>query len=55
MSEYNPEMEVMHSMVGESVVPFKSQRQGGLRILCLDGGGMKVNSPFQIFRELNYQ
>lgn len=42
VSEYNPEMEVMHSIVGESVVPFLPQRQEGLKILCLDGGGMKV-------------
>ena len=42
VSEYNPEMEVMHSMVGESVVPVAPQRREGLKILCLDGGGMKV-------------
>jgi hypothetical protein len=44
VSEYNPEMEVMYSMVGESVVPAVPQRREGLKILCLDGGGMKVNN-----------
>lgn len=44
VSEYNPGMKVMHSMVGESVVPVVPQRREGLKILCLDGGGMKVNN-----------
>jgi hypothetical protein len=44
VSEYNTEMEVMRSMVGESVVPLVPQKREGLKILCLDGGGMKVKN-----------
>ena len=49
VSEYNPEVAVMQSMVGESVVPFSTQRQEGLRVLCLDGGGMKVKKIASFF------
>ena len=42
LSEYNPRMEVMSSIIGESVFPVGSERQEGQRVLCLDGGGIKV-------------
>ena len=43
MSSFNPEMEVMDTVIGHSVVKANTaQRQGRQRILCLDGGGMKV-------------
>ena len=44
ISEYNPEMKVMHSLIGESVVPSTPQTRKGNTILCLDGGGLKVKN-----------
>ena len=45
MSGFNPEMEVMDSIIGHSVAkaltPAQEQKHHQ-RVLCLDGGGMKV-------------
>ena len=41
-SIYNPEMEVLTSIIGYSVVHRTSEKLGGQRVLCLDGGGVKV-------------
>ena len=45
ISSINKNMSVMESVLGKSVVPRrkrKSKKQGH-RILCLDGGGIKVS------------
>ena len=42
-SSHNPDMEVMDSIIGQSVVrAHLVQKREDLRILCLDGGGIKV-------------
>ena len=43
LSEYNPRMQVMSSIIGESVVPLDCEKQEGQKVLCLDGGGIKVS------------
>ena len=43
LSIYNPHMDVLTSIIGQSVVHRTSENVGGQRILCLDGGGVKVN------------
>ena len=43
MSLFNPGMDVLTSIIGQSVVHRNSENQGGQRILCLDGGGVKVS------------
>lgn len=43
MSSLNPRMSVTSSVLGTSVVPSRRKRgKRGHRILCLDGGGVKV-------------
>ena len=46
ISTLNPNMSVMESVLGRSVVPMrrklKKTTKRGHRILCLDGGGVKV-------------
>ena len=44
VSMINPNMSVLESVLGKSVAPFrrKKKKEGGHRILCLDGGGVKV-------------
>ena len=43
LSGHNPDMEVMDSIIGQSVVRANTvQQQQDQRLLCLDGGGIKV-------------
>ncbi len=46
----NPNVGVLTSMLGSSVAPFMADTVKGERVLCLDGGGIKVVS----FRWLYY-
>ena len=47
VSGFNPDMEVMDTVIGHSVVKADTaQQQEHQRILCLDGGGMKVKLLF---------
>ena len=43
LSIYNPQMDVLTSIIGHSVVHRTSEDIGGQKILCLDGGGVKVH------------
>ena len=43
LSIYNPQMDVLTSIIGHSVVHRTSENIGGQKILCLDGGGVKVH------------
>ena len=47
LSEYNPRMRVMSSIIGESVVPLDYEKQEGQKVLCLDGGGIKVRGTHE--------
>ena len=38
----NPRVSVMKSILGSSVAPFMHSKNKGDRVLCLDGGGIKV-------------
>ncbi len=38
----NPQVSVMRSILGSSVAPFLQGKKKGDRVLCLDGGGIKV-------------
>ncbi len=40
----NPHVAVLTSMLGSSVAPFMASEVRGERVLCLDGGGIKVIS-----------
>lgn len=46
ISNINPNMSVMESVLGQSVIPLRRKMKKigkrGHRILCLDGGGIKV-------------
>ena len=42
LSTFNNDVDVLKSIIGESVVPHKALAVGQ-RILCLDGGGVKVS------------
>jgi hypothetical protein len=48
ISGFNSDMEVMDTVIGHSVVKSHTaqQQQHHQRVLCLDGGGMKVISDF---------
>ena len=47
LSEHNPDMEVMDSIIGQSVARARVvQQQQDQRILCLDGGGIKVRGVY---------
>ena len=41
----NPSVAVHKSILGSSVAPFLIKEERGERILCLDGGGIKVCPP----------
>ena len=53
LSIYNPQMEVLTSIIGHSVVHRTSENVGGQKILCLDGGGVKVNK-LQSFEAISF-
>ena len=48
-SDHNPDMEVMDSVIGHSVVKaLAAQQQESQKVLCLDGGGMKVKITIRL-------
>ena len=55
----NPNMHVTESVLGKSVVParkkFKKSGKRGHRVLCLDGGGVKVSFQASVSPSLAYQ
>lgn len=54
ISNINPNMSVMESVLGKSVVPMRRKAKkmvdSGHRILCLDGGGVKVSQGAELAR-----
>ena len=42
LSTFNCGMDVLTSIIGEGVVLRDAARAGGQKVLCLDGGGVKV-------------
>ena len=45
VSGFNRDMELMDTVIGHSMVkPHTAQQRDHQRVLCLDGGGMKVKS-----------
>ena len=46
---YNPDVEMMDSVIGQSVMRAGLiQKQEDQRVLCLDGGGIKVKKKFGV-------